>query len=210
MGFTKKLVALFKSTFWLSFAKPWKLILRNKMSFFIWFIFTIFAGQIGFILNIIIRVINGKLTLSQCIYLESASGSFYTFSIALIASILGPLFVNFLESSPTDFRSIKIFLITILIFTLFFGGVFYSTSIDNNFDNLHLEDLKFSIDWWQGLFFCVSVTLALYSFNVFKLDEHKKDFENINDNYAIKEDRKRDLLDNKSSSLITDAKGNRI
>lgn len=48
------------------------------------------------------------LSVAKSICIDSQSGSFYTYSIALIASILGPLFVGLLEDSPTRFKTIKV------------------------------------------------------------------------------------------------------
>lgn len=188
--------------------EPWTVIPDNKLIFFVWFMFTILASQIGIIINLIIRVLNGELSFIQSIYLESINGSFYTFSIVLIASLLSPLFINFVENSPTHFKSIKIVLITILIFALFFAGIFYSTSITNSYDIGTLSNLDYSVDICQLIFFVIAIILALYTFNVSRLDlkKHKA----LNDDYGEMDDEGVKALSNKAENITTDNKGNKI
>lgn len=199
-----------KLTFWKGLLKPWTIIPNNKLIFFVWFMFTILASQIGTIINLIIRVLNGELSFIQSIYLESINGSFYTFSIVLIASLLSPLFINFVENSPTHFKSIKIVLITILIFALFFAGIFYSTSITPSYDIESLSSLDYSIDTCQLIFFIIAIILALYAFNVSRLDLNKEKYKDLNDDYREMDDEARDSLSNDLESVTTDNKGNKI
>ncbi len=200
-----------KLTLWKALWKPWTIIPDNKLIFFVWFMFTILASQIGTIINLIIRVINGELSFIQSIYQESVNGSFYTFSIVLIASLLSPLFINFVENSPTHFKSIKIVLITILIFTLFFAGIFYSTSVKDNYNIEHLSEILYSVDIYQLIFFIIAIILALYAFCVNRLDLNKEKYEELNDNdYREKDDKARDALSNGIENIITDNKGNNI
>jgi len=191
-----------------SFKKPWGIIKRKPMSFFLFCLFTVFAGQIGIIINIIIRMSSGKLNLVQSLYLDSVSGSFYTFSIALIASALGPLFVNFVEKSPTEFRSIKVTTISITIFILFFAGIFYSTS---TVTPDILTTMRYSIDLPQFILLLLAILISLYSFNLLELDNFKEDFDDINDqDYAIKEDKEVKKLSDKIATVNSDSKGNKV
>ncbi|MFZ1706199.1 MAG: hypothetical protein WAT79_17770 [Saprospiraceae bacterium] len=193
---------------WKSFKEPWGIIKRKPISFFLFCLFTVFAGQIGIIINIIIRLSSGKFDLVQSLYLDSLRGSFYTFSIALIASALGPLFVNFVEKSPTEFRSIKILTISITIFVLFFAGVFYSTSATNP-KSLIINN--FGFDWPQLIIFILAIIISLYSFNLLELDNFKEDFDDINDqNYAIIEDNEVKNLSEKIATVNSDSKGNKM
>ncbi len=193
---------------WKSFKKPWGIIKRKTMSFFLFCLFTVFAGQIGIIINLIIRLSNGKFNLEQSLYLDSISGSFYTFSIALIASALGPLFVNFVEKSPTEFRSIKITTISITIFILFFTGIFYSISTTTQ-NPIKLN--SFGIDWPQLILFIMAIVISLFSFNLLELDNFKEDFNDINDqDYAIIEDNDVKKLSKKVATVNTDSKGNKM
>lgn len=193
---------------WNSFKKPWGIIKRKGMSFFLFCLFTVFAGQIGILMNIIIRVKSGKFSLIESLYLDSISGSFYTFSIALIASALGPLFVNFVEKSPTEFRSIKITTISFTIFILFFTGIFYSISTTNP-DSIGIT--SFRIDWPQLLCFLVAILVSLFSFNLLELENFKDDYADINDdNYAGIEDELVKTMAKSSTQVKTDKKGNKL
>lgn len=191
-----------------SFFEPWGITRRKPLSFFLFCLFTVFAGQIGILINIIIRVSSGKFSITESIYLDTISGSFYTFSIALVASALGPLFVNFVEKSPTEFRSIKITTISLTIFILFFTGIFYSISATNP-DSIEVSN--FEIDWPQLIFFIVAIVVSLYSFNLLELENFKDEFDDINDNnYAVKEDKLVNTIVNSSDQLKADKKGNKL
>ncbi|REE78714.1 hypothetical protein BX611_3024 [Lutibacter oceani] len=189
--------------------KPLIVIREYKLIFFTWFLFTVLAGQIGVFSNFIIRVINGDLTFSQSLFLDSVNGSFYTYSIALLASVLGPLFVNLIENHPTKFKSIKIITIIISIFTLYFAGVFYSSSsVKSNFESL--KELSYGIDWWQFFFLVISIFIAIYSFSVIRLENNYDKYKIFDDNYSNLDDEKVDSLNDKSEDIKTDSKGNKI
>jgi len=193
---------------WKSFIKPWGIIKRKQLSFFLFCLFTVFAGQIGIIINLIIRLSSGKFNLEQSLYLDSISGSFYTFSIALIASALGPLFVNFVENSPTEFRSLKITTISITIFILFFTGIFYSISTTTQ---APIALNNFGIDWPQLLLFIIAIVISLYSFNLLELDNFKEDFNDINDqDYAVNEDNEVKILSGIVDTVNSDSRGNKM
>lgn len=192
----------------ISCIKPWKIIRKKPLNFFLYCLFTVFAGQIGIIINIILRVSKDNTTITQSLYLDSINGAFYTFSIALIASALGPLFINFIEKSPTEFRSIKITTISITIFVLFFAGIFYSGSVNSTGAEL-ISNI--SIDWAQLSFLILSILIALYVFNILELDNYREEFEELNDeNYAQKEDEEIRKMEEEVSSLKRDSRGNRI
>lgn len=194
---------------WQLSTKPFEVIGENKLIFFTWFLFTVLAGQIGVLSNFIIRVINGNLNFSQSLFLDSINGSFYTYSIALLASVLGPLFVNLIENHPTKFKSIKILTIILSIFTLFFAGIFYSSS-SSDVNLKTLKDLSLSIDWWQLFFLLLSIIIAVYSFSVIRLEHNYDKYKDLDDNYSSKDDAKVDDINDKSDKLTTDSKGNKI
>lgn len=95
---------------------PFKVVTEKKDEFFIWFLFTIVAGQIGIIANIIVRYYANSTPISTSIFFDSNNGSFYTFSIVLVASLLGPLFINSIKSTKLKFRTLKTFTIIASIF----------------------------------------------------------------------------------------------
>ncbi|WP_167343166.1 hypothetical protein [Nonlabens sp. SY33080] len=194
---------------WQLSTKPFEVISENKLIFLTWFLFTVLAGQIGVISNFIIRVINGDLSFSQSLFLDSINGSFYTYSIALLASVLGPLFVNLIENHPTKFKSIKILTIIVSIFTLFFAGVFYSSS-PNNLNIENFKNLTYNIDWWQFTFLLLSIIISVYSFSVIRLEYNYDKYKELDDNFASKDDAKVDEMNDKTEDLKTDSKGNKI
>ena len=158
--------------------KPFLTIKEHKLIFFLWFIFTVFAGQIGVISNLIIRYINGKSTFEEVIYFESVNGSFYIYSIALLATTIGPLFVNLIEKPQTKFKEIKVITIVIAIFTLLFASVFY-TSTQPNMVNVSTQNLSFSIDKWQLGFFLSSIILSVYAYSVLRLEYNPEQYKDL-------------------------------
>ena len=73
---------------------PLKVILLKKGTFFLWFLFTIIAGLLGPIINIANNCGFNNLPIGISIFEDSRAGTFYTFSIVLIASAIGSLFLN--------------------------------------------------------------------------------------------------------------------
>lgn len=190
--------------------KPFKVICNNPPTFLIWFLFTILAGQLGIIFNIIIRYINGGYSFYQTIYLDSINGSFYTYSIALLAAALGPLFIDLISNLSSKFKIIKVFTIIILMLTLIFASIFYtSTQSKNNIRNI--EGLTLVTDGWQLLFLLLSVIISIYAYSVLRLDLNSRYFDDIKDkNYAERDDREVVKLSNKSNLVTDDLKGNKL
>jgi len=147
---------------------PFKIIKNNKLEFFIWFVFTIFAGQLGILANIIIRYFMYSVPIGQSIYLDSSSGSFYTFAIAIAASALGPLFVHFIKNKKPKFTSIKIVTIILVIFFLILSGIIYASVQMKSFSFNEIVDL--TIDTPQITIYFLSIFIALYAFCLLKIE----------------------------------------
>lgn len=164
--------------------KPLKVIKFHLISFFLWISFTIFGGLIGVVISVIRNWCFGSYTLSQAIYVESMNGAFYTYSIAMVATVLSAVFIIFAEKETLNFRRYQIPFITLSIFLLFFGGVYYALSKQaGSLSVSRLPDSKnICIEWKQFTIFALSVIFSVYSFCVCRLDDHKADFENISDN----------------------------
>ena len=181
--------------------EPYKVIFkeRHRMSALLWFLFTIFAAQIGTLINLINHVIFSeekavgsdwwKLA-QESLCMDSLSGSFYTFSIVLTASVLSPLFVKFVESG-VHFRKLKVLTIVISIFTLFFGGIFYSFSTVGARDYSQLKNAVFNVDTWQLLFFIAAILIAMYSYGLSRMDLEAETYPNLDDYDYTDEERKR-------------------
>lgn len=181
--------------------EPYKAIFKeqHRMSALLWFLFTIFAAQIGTIINLINHVIfseeraGGKdwlLLAKESLCMDSISGSFYTFSIVLTASVLSPLFIKFVESG-VHFRKLKVLTIVVSIFTLFFGGIFYSFSTIGTRDYSLLKNADFIIDKWQLLFFIVAILIAMYSYGLSRMDLDTKQYPDLDDYDYTGEEKKR-------------------
>lgn len=150
-----------------SLSYPFDAIRKNKREFFIWIVFTVFCGQMGIIANIIIRYYSHSIPLDQSIYIEGSSGSFYTFSIALIASALGPMFVTFF-SSKLEFKTIKIISIILLIILLQLSGIIYAATQSKDLILPNSDDLTFGLT--QPIIYVISIVLVGYTFGVLKLN----------------------------------------
>lgn len=158
---------------------PFKVIDDNKGEFIIWFLFTIITGQFGILANFIVRYYTKGTTLSDSIYIESKSGSFYTFVIALIASLLGPIFVNFIKSDRIQFRTLKTFTVILSIFFLFITSVIYASIQSTTVANFEIIDLN--IDITQTIIYVFAILFASYCYCILSLETSNLNFNNLND-----------------------------
>lgn len=181
--------------------EPYKVIFkeRHRMSALLWFLFTIFAAQIGTIINLINHVIFSEERaagrdwwdlVQESLCMDSISGSFYTFSIVLTASVLSPLFIKFVESG-VHFRKLKVLTIVVSIFTLFFGGIFYSFSTIGTRDYTQLQKVDINVDSWQLLFFIAAILIAMYSYGLSRMDLEASTYPNLDDYDYTDEERRR-------------------
>lgn len=165
-------------------AQPLKVICFHKISFFLWMSFTLFGGLIGIVISVVRYTLFGTYKLSQAIYIESTNGSFYTYSIAIVASVLSGVFIIFAEKETLNFRRYQIPFITLSIFLMFFGGVFYALA--KNTGSLIISEIpepsQIEVDWKQLSIFAISVVFSIYSFCVCRIDDHRPYFNNVSDN----------------------------
>lgn len=158
---------------------PFKIIKEGRSDFFIWFLFTIVTGQFGILANFIVRYYTSETSLTNSLYIESMNGSFYTFAIALIASLLGPIFINFIKSERIQFRTLKTYIIIIAIFYLFFTGLIYAV-IQSNLIKIDIfTDLK--LDLTQAAIYLFAIIFASYGYCIIRLETSNLNFNNIND-----------------------------
>lgn len=181
-----KVFAEFCWSLLVSIVQPLKVIALHKMSFFLWTSFTLFGGLIGIVISVIRYTLFDDKSIEQAIYIESINGSFYTYSIAIVASLLSSLFIIFAERDKLNFRRYQIPLITILIFLMFFGGVFYALAKQT--ESISVYNIPkpegVDIEWKQFVVFFLSLVFSVYSFCVCRLDEHTSEFSNISDESA--------------------------
>jgi hypothetical protein len=189
--------------------EPFKVVSEKKEHFLIWFLFTIVAGQIGIIANIIVRYYANATPITNSIYLESSNGSFYTFSIVLVASILGPLFINLINSEKLKFRTLKTFTIIIAGFFLLVTGIIYA-AVQSQHTNQILAK-SFVIDWTQLLTYFISIALVSYGYCILRLEHSSLDFSNIDDPlWNEQDDEKVEEVISDSEELTSDSDGNEL
>ncbi|MFQ2272492.1 hypothetical protein [Aeromonas enteropelogenes] len=164
---------------------PFRTIKNSKLEFFIWFVFTILAGQLGIVANIIIRYFSYSLPVSQSIYLDSISGSFYTYAIAIAASALGPLFANFIKNKKPEFTSIKIVSIIFVMFFLVLSGIIYAAVQMKSLSSTPIN-FKLVIDWPQLIVYILSIFIGLYTYCL--LNIKLPEYHHLDDNYNEQDD----------------------
>lgn len=134
---------------------------------------------------------------------DSQTGTFYTFSIVLIASAIGSLFLNLLDSSDT-FRKMKLYFMAICIFPLFFGGIYYSSFSQKKKEEFKLayvshkkavekestrgQEIIVVVDKKQLVFFLLSLIISIYAFCLQYMNANKSEFKEIEDSYLDKEE----------------------
>jgi len=66
---------------------PFTVLLCHKVETFIWFMFVIVASQMGVAINVIYRCLYEDWDLYTALAPDSASGTFYTFCMVMVASL---------------------------------------------------------------------------------------------------------------------------
>lgn len=185
---------------------PYKVIKDNISEFIIWFLFTIIMGQAGIIAKVLIRKYSNETPIFQSIYSDSISGNFYTFAIALVAAVLGPLFINLINSEKLKFKSIKVLTIIAAIFFLFITGIIYASVQSKNLNQTGIVDL--SIDWTQLLLYIFAIAFASYGYSILRLELSKQNFNDVDDPLFNEEDdiNVKEVFD-LTEDLVTDKNG---
>lgn len=158
---------------------PLKVIVEKKGEFIIWLLFTIVTGQFGILANLIVRTYTSDTSITESLLIDSLNGSFYTFSIALVASTLGPIFINFIASEKLPFRTLKTFTIIGAIFYLFIAAIVYA-AVQTNIPT-HYSQTDISIDLSQLVLYAVAIGFAIYGYCILRLESSELDFDTLND-----------------------------
>lgn len=179
---------------------------RNLVCSLLWIIFTVGLSLIGTIINVIKIAFfdisagdNSVCFLNKVaysIYLDSRSGTFYTFSIVMAASTLYPLFEGFIRH---NFHYVNLRVLSIIgaLLLLAFGGVFYSFSTIKEQEIVAITNFKPCLDVYQFTFFLIAIFISSYSFSLgLMMDEHKRNpHPEIDDfDYAEKENQEVEKL----------------
>lgn len=154
---------------------PFWIIRKHKLEFALWMVFVIFAGQMGTVINIVSRHIFGEMTISQSLLADSVSGNFYTFSLVLIASLVGSYFIRLIVPVNPEHRRLIVPFVAISLVLMLFSAVFFSFQTrDYGVDWKAVAPELIQIDFWQVLFFSLSVLIAIYAFGLDRMHLHKE------------------------------------
>ena len=198
-----------KSKFWKALLCPFLITLEHLTETFIWTSFVIFAGQLGTIINIIRRSVFLGWEVSVALIPDSISGTFYTVSLVLIASLLAPLFVSYSKDERPNYQYISSVLVTLMIFVMIFCAVFYSfaasdtpTSLD--YSKLSAADVK--VDGWQIAFFFIALVFAYYCHGFSLLKFHEDELK-MSSEYFTRENYEKEKIATQSAAVKSDGKG---
>lgn len=207
MDYSEKLKsARIENIFLRSILAPFETLLFHKLELFFWFTFVIVAGLLGVISNIIKRCVFEGWNFFVALAPDSDAGSFYTFSLVMISSLIYPLFARFIKSEKPEYRKIHVVYITILIFILFFCGIYYSCSTIGQPMGVYakLKNADMRIDYPQLLFFVLAIIFSAYSFGLTLIGQHEEEL-HLSDDYLEKEQHQVKKLSRQSSSSIRSA-----
>ena len=180
---------------------PFTVLFCHKVETFIWLMFVIVASQMGVFINVIYRCLYKDWDFFTALGPDSASGTFYTFCMVMVASLIGPLFNRFIRDEKPEYRYITMTFLTLLIFTLVLCAIFYGLSSQNmnNVDFSTLRNNEMKLDVSQFVFFILAILFSVYSFGLTLLREHESEIK-LDDNYLVQENEKKEDLEKKATS----------
>ncbi len=204
-----------ENRFWRALISPFCVCFEHKLKFFIWVSFVIVASLFGTLINLIPRVAVGDWKVYQSLCADSASGSFYTISLVLIASLLPPIFNKFINEEKEEYthKKIGVAFLVLLIISMMLYAVFFAVAPKNDifsvFSTVTWSDVR--LDFWQLLFIILAILFAWYSFGYVQLSSHEPDL-GLDDSqfYNKKEDKQVSAISNTASTLTDDGHGNNL
>lgn len=191
-----------EETFFRKVFQPFTVIYDCKTEFFIWALFTLFAGQLGIITNLIIRIFGTEQGVRESLYLDAQAGNFYLYSIAIIASMLGNVFTTFLSAKEASFRYIRIIACSVLVLFLVINAIVYSATQLKIQSNIQ-ANFYYCFDWVQLIFYIASMVFSIYCFCLIKLYLPKFKALSYND-YGSRETQEVDKLAKMASQTSND------
>ena len=166
--------------------RPFQVYGKRRLTFMMWISFSLIGCAVGILVSILRHsIFTDGLDIGDAIQIELLNGAFYTYSIALIASVLGSVFINFVDNEYFKFRRYKVTLIAISVYALLFGGVMYALSI-NTYTAEELSEAKIQFCWGQVIMLFLAVVLSIYAFFVCRMDAHTDLFDDIVENFEEK------------------------
>lgn len=167
---------------WHSIISPFAVINSHKHDFVLWFIYIVFAGLLGVIINVVKLCAFDGECFQKALSIDSQAGSFYTFSLVICASLIWPIFKSLTNKEKPEYHLIQTILLSILIFSNLFCAIFYA------FSNIHphtwfwkINDDYYPLDIPQLVFFTMSIILSIYSFGLTYLPEHQNKYKVTDD-----------------------------
>lgn len=183
----------------MKFLEPLKVIPENRLPFVYWVLFTIIAGQSGIILTSIVGIYKDSKSISDMLLVSYYNGDFYTYSIALLSSMIGLVFIDFITNDKQNFKQIKLNTVIIGALIVIFSSVTYPYLSKENFE------------FTQLLIYIISIILSIYFYTLLKLDKSSFRFKNIEDiPYNEKDDEIVEQITKDSNDLTEDGSGNKI
>lgn len=184
--------------------RPFRVIKYNKTSFFIWALSTFLGGNIGVLINFIVRHYFYKISISDSITYDLESGTLYVFVIAMLASSFGTLLIDFWTKENNDFKQPKMIWLIITFFLCCFIGIFYSAYTSSIMQS---NEANKSFDIWQILFFVAGTILGIYSYCLLLMDPQNEEFSMLSDKYELKESKNIKKMSEESENIKTDSNG---
>lgn len=184
--------------------KPFKIIPKITPIFVIYLTTNIMAGQLGIIISFLIYSLRYQLSINQILAINMSSSSLYTFSIALLASSMAPVFIEYLFPAEVKFKVYKITSIVIMIFFLMLPITILSSF--NFYDLAKIEQVSNAgtkIDYIQLIFYLLSIILSIYLFCVNYLIYDFDSYSDLDDSNVFK---LKDLV----SKTEKDSRGNKL
>lgn len=177
--------------------KPYTIIPKISLIFFFWLIFVVLFSMGGILASFPYYDLD-KTHIFIWLNNMFNTGSLYSISIALSASLLFLVFVEPIkEEEDTKFRNLKLGAAGISILMIFIMAFAYSCLLNKKSNHLNTGDFEYYTDWLQTICYIVSLLLNLYILCVSCLG---LDY----DNFQAIDDKKRIELKNGSENLTKD------
>ena len=180
-----------------SLVKPFRYIKLNRSVSILWGMFTLVFGLFGIGFNIWAHY--PKMNVWNALLNEFAVNSFYTYSIVLLASSMGSLFIKIHKDKMLMYSDIKLWLMVVLFIFLFLSAFLCQG----------LEKIAHHF-WIQLVYFVISILLAIYSFCVCHIDEYPNEFADLQTVYTEEEKQSLTKMISQSQKITTDSNGNKV
>lgn len=175
---------------------PFVVCRYHKIDTFVWFMFTLVASQLGVIINLIYRWVFMGWDFQAALCPESATGTFYTFALVMVSSLLSPLFIRIIRKEEPSFNKIRIVFVTLLFFFLIMAAVFsaFTAQTAELSEYASLTNDEVAVDIKQMLFFVITILVSIYAFGLNYLHLHPEEYGELADDYKKREDEKVDEM----------------